>query len=67
MEAIQIDAASGTNDVVVLAADGTRQNRTLKPGCAQGLTAAGTIVAIRIKVFFQAAKKHVAAANLLRA
>ena len=66
MKAIQIHAAPGAYDIVMLAADGTRENRAFEASASERLAAAGTRVVVRIQGFFEPAEKHVAAANFFR-
>ena len=67
MKAFQIHSAPGTNDVVMLAADWTREDRALQPRCAEWLAATGAVVVICVERFFEPAKKHFAPAHLFRA
>src|SRR5580700_2169445 len=67
MKAFQIHPAPSTNNVVMLAADWTREDRALQPRCAEWLAAAGAIVVIRVERFFEPAKKHFAPADFFGA
>lgn len=56
MEVIQIHAAPGTYDIVVLTTHGTREDRALEATASERLTASRTSVAVGIQSFFESAE-----------
>ena len=66
MEAIQIHAAPSTYDIIMLAADGARENRAFEPSGPKWLAAPRTSVVVRVQSFFEPAEKNFASADFLR-